>query len=509
MILGWGRRIMATCTAIINGRDNTRSQSFAYDALNRIWLARTQATTGANAWGQAFGYDPWGNLLTTALTQGAAPSFSVAANGQNRIVGYCYDAAGNVLDPNACPSDNPHTYAYNAEGQMVSAVAGAYTYTYDGDGQRVKKSSGKLYWYGTNADVLAESDLAGNITDEYVFFRSQRIARRDAAGNVDYYLSDQLGSSRVVTDSSGNLLDDSDFYPFGWERPVASSSGNTYKFTGKERDSESGNDYFGARYYASSMGRMLSPDPVFISADRIADPQGLNLYAYARNNPLTITDPTGLDFYQTCTPTDDNGSTCQQVQNGSSKVWVQGTSDDNGQFTANRIANDANGNLVDTAHGNAAVSGSFDENGVHLNGAQGQFIDGSAQTNVNGSGIFSGIQGQFVSDCGGSCQGRAELVGSDSALAAMEGKLQQQGGLLSSLDLLSGAHNSGTQWKNSNGYVHVILNGDGTLNAGKTEMHFEGYPTGVDVTKFALHMVDTIRDAASGRAAEEKNRVLP
>ena len=271
---GLGTADNGNVTAIINGRDNTRSQSFAYDALNRIWLARTQATTGANAWGQAFGYDPWGNLLTTALTQGAAPSFSVAANGQNRIVGYCYDAAGNVLDPNACPSDNPHTYAYNAEGQMVSAVAGAYTYTYDGDGQRVKKSSGKLYWYGTNADVLAESDLAGNITDEYVFFRSQRIARRDAAGNVDYYLSDQLGSSRVVTDSIGNLLDDSDFYPFGWERRVASSSGNTYKFTGKERDSESGNDYFGARYYASSMGRMLSPDPVFISADRIADTLG-------------------------------------------------------------------------------------------------------------------------------------------------------------------------------------------------------------------------------------------
>jgi RHS repeat-associated protein len=278
--------------------------------------------------------------------------------------------------------------------------------------------------------------------------------------------------------------------------------------TGKERDTESGNDYFEARYYASSMGRMLSPDPVFISADRIADPQGLNLYAYARNNPLTITDPTGLDFYQTCTHTKDNGDTCQQVQNGSSKVWVQGTSDSNG-FTANRIANDADGNLVDTAHGNAAVSGSFDENGVHLNGAQGQFIDGSAQTNVNGSGVFSGIQGQFVSDCGGSCQGRAELVGSDQALSAMEGALNRQGGLTTALDLLSGAHNSGTQWKDSNGYIHVILNGDGTLNAGKTEMHFEGHPTGVDVTKFVLHMVDTIRDATSGRAAAEKSRVLP
>jgi RHS repeat-associated protein len=283
-----------------------------------------------------------------------------------------------------------------------------------------------------------------------------------------------------------------------------------YKFTGKEHDTESGLDNFEARYYASPMGRMLSADPVFISADRIADPQGLNLYAYARNNPVTITDPTGLDFYQTCTHTKDNGDTCRQVQNGSSKVWVQGTSDSNG-FTANRIANDANGNLVDRAHGDVAVSGSFDDNGVHLNGAEGQFIDGSAQTNLNGSGIFSGIQGQFVSDCGGSCQGRAELQElQPGAFNSMESALNRQGALTSALDsLLSGAHNPGSQWKDSDGYIHVILNREGTLNGGKTEMHFEGHPTGVDVTKSVLHMVDTIRDATSGRAAAEKNRVLP
>ena len=290
---GLGTADNGNVQAILNGRDNTRSQSFAYDALNRITLARTQATTGQNAWGQAFGYDPWGNLLTTALTQGAAPSFSVAANAQNQIVGYCYDASGNLLDPNACPSGNPHTYAYNAEGQMVSAVAGAYTYTYDGDGRRVKKSSGKLYWYGTKGEVLTESDLAGNITDEYVFFRSQRIARRDAAGNVDYYLSDQLGSSRVVTDSTGNMLDDCDFYPFGWDRCVASGSGNTYKFTGKERDSESSLDDFGARYYGSSLGRFMSVDPDNAGAEP-SDPQTWNMYAYVRNNATTLTDATGL-----------------------------------------------------------------------------------------------------------------------------------------------------------------------------------------------------------------------
>jgi RHS repeat-associated protein len=69
-----------------------------------------------------------------------------------------------------------------------------------------------------------------------------------------------------------------------------------YQFTGKERDTESGNDYFGARYYASSMGRFMSPDPLYIEMHRLADPQQLNLYMYGRNNPLRVTDPTGLDI---------------------------------------------------------------------------------------------------------------------------------------------------------------------------------------------------------------------
>lgn len=68
-------------------------------------------------------------------------------------------------------------------------------------------------------------------------------------------------------------------------------------FTGKERDTESGNDYFGARYYASSMGRMMSPDPLMATPQRLLDPQEWNMYAYARNNPLSITDPTGLDIW--------------------------------------------------------------------------------------------------------------------------------------------------------------------------------------------------------------------
>jgi RHS repeat-associated protein len=286
--------------AITNNRDNTRSQNFAYDSLNRLASAQTQ-TTGVtipnpNCWGLTFGYDPWGNLLNSSTTGPTGCSeplpLSVSGTASNQIGGYCYDAGGNLLDQGACPS-GAHAYAYNAENELTSA--GGVTYTYDGDGKRVQKSNGKLYWYGMGSDPLDETDLTGSIVNtsfhEYIFFGGQRIARRDYQNNVNYYFADHLGTSRVVASSSGTILDDSDFYPFGGERPVTSSSGNPYKFTGYERDSESGLDYASARHYSSSLGRFLSPDPVSGSP---GNPQTWNRYAYVYNNPLNATDPSGM-----------------------------------------------------------------------------------------------------------------------------------------------------------------------------------------------------------------------
>jgi RHS repeat-associated protein len=197
-----------------------------------------------------------------------------------------------MLDPGACPTgSNPHAYIYNAENQLTSTAG--ITYTYDGDGKRVSKSNGKLYWYGMGSDALDESDASGNITNEYVFFGGKRIARRDSSGNVNYYFADHLGTARVVTNATGTILDDSDFYPFGGERSYVSGSGNTYKFTGKERDSESGLDSLGARFHSSNLGRFVSADPVMASRSHIADPQRWNQYAYVSNNPLTRMDTAG------------------------------------------------------------------------------------------------------------------------------------------------------------------------------------------------------------------------
>jgi RHS repeat-associated protein len=283
---------------ITNNINPARSQSFTYDQLNRISTAKTQATTEQYAWGLNFGYDAWANLLSASVSQGSAYTLGVSmdpTHPTNRLFGYSYDASGNMLN------DGTNNYIFNAESEMTTAAG--VTYTYDGDGNRVRKATTgtppalptpyKLYWTGGGSDPLDETDANGNLTDEYIFFGGKRIARRDPANNVDYYFADHLGTARVVTNASGTIQDDSDFYPFGGERSYLSSSGNTYKFTGKERDGESGLDNFGARYYGSSMGRFTSPDPVMIMRQKMFDPQQWNMYSYVRNNPLRMVDTNG------------------------------------------------------------------------------------------------------------------------------------------------------------------------------------------------------------------------
>ena len=80
-------------------------------------------------------------------------------------------------------------------------------------------------------------------------------------------------------------------------------------FSGKQRDGESGLDNFGARYYNSTMGRFMSPDPSGLFYADPNNPQSLNLYSYVLNNPLSNTDPTGMD----CVYLSDTSSSIEEV----------------------------------------------------------------------------------------------------------------------------------------------------------------------------------------------------
>lgn len=194
-------------------------------------------------------------------------------------------------------------YAYDAENHLVSTAG--VNYTYDGDGKRVMKSNGVIYWYGLNPAPLMETDFSGDVEYDYMYLNGERLARRNNNNEIDWYINDALGSTRQIWDMG--VVYGSDYYPFGGERAISGTPGDcrfgcstvttNYKFTGKERDFESGLDNFGARYFTSTYGRFMTPDwaakPTAVPYANFGNPQSLNLYSYVKNNPTTFGDPDG------------------------------------------------------------------------------------------------------------------------------------------------------------------------------------------------------------------------
>jgi RHS repeat-associated protein len=179
--------------------------------------------------------------------------------------------------------------------------------------------------------------LSGGLKSDYVFFNGQRIARFDPKTlAVHYYFSNHLGSHVVVPNATGVCEQDIEYYPYGGQRKqyCATPVAENYKFTGKERDSESSLDYFGARHYASSLGRYLRPDAPFAD-QRPEDPQSWNLYSYVRNNPLNATDPSGHECVSNGNggwQWSGSGETCEDVdaQNKEYKQLGQASATVNG-----------------------------------------------------------------------------------------------------------------------------------------------------------------------------------
>jgi RHS repeat-associated protein len=227
-----------------------------------------------------------------------------------------YDNAGNQTAV-FLGSGATRGFTYDAEDrQITAAIPGmvAISYAYDGDGKRVQKT------VGTTVTTYVY-DAIGNLAAEY--------GPASPLGGTTYLTADHLGSTRLVTNSAGAPVARYDYAPFGEELtagidgrttallfstnlyPTVTPDSTDQKFTGKERDAESGLDFFGARYMSSAQGRFTSPDefkggglfdPFTGQNDEtigplpyadISDPQTLNKYAYVRNNPLRYVDPDG------------------------------------------------------------------------------------------------------------------------------------------------------------------------------------------------------------------------
>lgn len=292
----------------------TAIQSYTYDALNRIDDAN-ETIGGNQTWRQDFTYDRYGNrnfneTNTTTIPKNCGGAIcqsdrniynpGVNADGKNRLNatnGYGFDSAGNMT---ADPQDRLFTYdAENKQVKVENIPQGdglPFTvgqYFYDGSGKRIKKVVPS-----TNETIIFVYDIGERIVAEYTIN-----TQVNPNPQVEYTTTDHMGSPRVITDASGQVTSRRDFMPFGEKIELGSrtislnynSDDVDQKFTGKQRDNETGLDFFGGRYYSSLSGRFISSDKPFLDQDEVF-PQSWNIYVYTRNNPLKYIDELGYEI---------------------------------------------------------------------------------------------------------------------------------------------------------------------------------------------------------------------
>ena len=305
--------------------------TYSYDYLNR--LIGGAASTGPYAnQNLCWSYDHFGNRTaqefqgTTACPAAASGNFPTATvnyNANNQVTwvqnaapgGFQYDAAGNVQQ------DALNTYLYDAEGRICAVadtpMPGMTTmtgYLYDADGARVSKGIINVwscdptvngyeatadYVLGPSGEQVTEMTVSGGTSTwahTNVWSEGKLLGTYNTQ-SLYFYFTDPLGTRRAQTDYLGSLeqTQSCQSLPYGDGESCQPTPTTENLFTGKERDVESGNDYFEARYYGSSMGRFMSPDPIIMNELRMVNPQRWNKYAYVINNPLILTDPTGKD----------------------------------------------------------------------------------------------------------------------------------------------------------------------------------------------------------------------
>lgn len=278
--------------------DSTKTQTFAYDNLDRI--------TGASGiYGNlGYTYDGVGNRLT--LTE----------NGDTDS--YLYDSARNQIERVTSTSGEVTNYSHNDAGSirrigddfysygqyerlLRTTIGGVATdYRYDGQGRRAIKLSASIgeviYHYNLDGLLISETTSSGATIREYVYIDGQPLALLEN-GQIYYYHLNHLGTPQKLTNANQEIVWQGDYKPFGEANLVTEVVVNNIRFPGQYFDQESGLHYNYFRDFDPSSGRFVQSDPIGLGS-------GPNTYGYALQNPIAKYDPDGLEVRLLCRPLD-------------------------------------------------------------------------------------------------------------------------------------------------------------------------------------------------------------
>jgi RHS repeat-associated protein len=274
----------------VNG--TSRTYSWTFDSLCRL---RQEALGGGTSGTLSYSFDPVGNRTNRTVTGGLSlTNQTFTFNANDWLTSDGYDNNGNTT------ISAGNSYQFDALNHLTNMNSGAVLITYNGDGARVKKTVGGVTTYylvdnqnpSGNAQVLEEWTVSGGVTNlsRVYNYGRQLISQRQPGVGTNYFAFDGRGSTRVLTDAGGNVVNAFAFDAYG--NLIASNAApqTVYLYCGQQWDPDLGMYYNRARYYQPGIARFWTMDP---QDGSIKDPSSLNRYTYCANDPVNWSDNTG------------------------------------------------------------------------------------------------------------------------------------------------------------------------------------------------------------------------
>jgi RHS repeat-associated protein len=299
--------------------DSAKEVTYVYDDLNRFTNASSTGAVYGGNYNYSYAYDALGNILSrnengTVTNYTYATSTSGYYNPDAAIhIGTAtstWDSNGNLL------TDGTRTNTWDYRNQLTQVVMpginATSTFSYDAFGQRVKMSvattsSVTTYYPNKYYNITSSTPTKNIFLPDGTLIAT--VTGAGASSTVDYIHTDHLGSMNVATNDSPAVSQLEDYLPYGGSRINEQNGFNSSRqFIGEIYDPTDGLNYLNARYYNNNTGQFISQDPVFLALGDseklgketsqdlyavLSDPQSLNSYSYAKNNPLINKDSEG------------------------------------------------------------------------------------------------------------------------------------------------------------------------------------------------------------------------